>query len=37
MLDNIFRVILYILIGIMICGIVIVLLPWFLIVCFLER
>jgi len=35
-LNNIFRIILYILVGIMICGIAIVMLPWFLIVSSLE-
>jgi len=36
LLDNIFRVILYILVGIMLCGVVVVMLPWFLIVSSLE-
>jgi len=36
-LDNVFRTILYVLVGIMVCGVIIVMLPWVLIVCFLER
>jgi len=36
-LNNIFRIILYILVGIMLFGIAIVMLPWFLIVSSLEN